>query len=378
MAAAQRQNGRSRPGRRATISDVSNALGLTKSTVSRALNDYPDIAETTRTRVKRMAQKLGYRPLATAQSIRTGRVRAIGFIIELAEHDAHRPFMAEFLAGMSRSASAEGWTLTVAASSTPEETLEIISKLQMESKADGFIIPRTLINDERITRLRNDYIPFVTFGRTNSDEETVWYDIAGEEAMRSAVLHLRNLGHDRIAFVNGGSKYKYSELRREGYIQGLADAGLNVDQSLMFEECLSEEDGRAAAQSILAADNPPTAFVYALDRAALGLYPLAKELDLTIGEHLSVISYDGVPEGAAVEPPLSTYAVDIARAGERLGALLIRHLRDDEAKDLHELEQATFLDRGSAGAPALTSAQLSAHLRGLGPKGAFSNGRNST
>ncbi|MEO0865404.1 MAG: LacI family DNA-binding transcriptional regulator, partial [Pseudomonadota bacterium] len=73
--------------RRTTISDVSEALGLTKSTVSRALNDYPDISEGTRTRVRRMAQKMGYRPLATAQAIRTGRVQAIGFIIELSERE---------------------------------------------------------------------------------------------------------------------------------------------------------------------------------------------------------------------------------------------------------------------------------------------------
>lgn len=358
-----------------TISDVSNALGLTKSTVSRALNGYPDIAEGTRTRVKRMAQKLGYRPLATAQAIRTGRVRAIGFIIEMAEHDAHRPFMAEFLAGMSRSASAEGWTLTVAASSSPEETLEIISRLRSESKADGFIIPRTLINDDRIATLQRNYIPFVMFGRTETEEETVWYDVAGEDAMRSAVEHLHKLGHRRIAFINGGSQYKYSQLRREGYLEGLKNVGLVADPSLMAEECLSAEDGRAAATKMLSQDEPPTGFVFALDKAALGLYPLAAELGLSIGQHLSVISYDGVPEGAAVTPPLSTHSVDITRAGERLGALLIRHIRGDEAQDLHELEQATFLDRGSAGAPAFTSAQLSAHLRGLGPKGVFSNGR---
>lgn len=375
MPAAHEKITQLRGEQRVTISDVSDALGLTKSTVSRALNGYPDIAEGTRTRVKRMAQKLGYRPLATAQAIRTGRVRAIGFIIEMAEHDAHRPFMAEFLAGMSRSASAEEWTLTVAASSTPDETLEIISRLRSESKADGFIIPRTLINDDRIATLQRNYIPFVMFGRTDSVEDTVWYDIAGEDAMQSAVHHLHKLGHEQIAFVNGGSQYKYSHLRREGYLSGMRAVGLVPDQALMAEECLTEEDGKAAAHRMLSSETPPTAFVFALDRAALGLYPLAAELGLTIGQHLSVISYDGVPEGATVTPPLSTHSVDITRAGERLGALLIRHLRGEEAKDLQELEQATFLDRGSAGAPVFTSAQLSAHLRGLGPKGVFSNGR---
>lgn len=377
MPAAQQKITQFSGQQRATISDVSEALGLTKSTVSRALNGYPDIAETTRNRVKRMAQKMGYRPLATAQSIRTGRVRAIGFIIELAEHDAHRAFMAEFLAGMSRSATAEGWTLTVASSSSTKETLEIIDRLRSESKADGFIIPRTLINDERIATLQHNYIPYVMFGRTETENESAWYDIAGEDAMRTAVEHLHKLGHERIAFINGGTQYKYSQLRCDGYLEGLQNCRLEVDQDLMAEECLNEADGRVAAERMLSLESPPTAFVYALDHAALGLYPLAANLGLTIGQHLSVISYDGVPEGANVSPPLSTFAVDIARAGERLGALLIRHIRGDDAENLHELEQAKFLDRGSAGAPAFTSAQLSAYLRDLGPKDAYSNGRNS-
>jgi len=362
--------------RRATISDVSEALGLTKSTVSKALNDYPDISERTRNRVRRMAQKLGYRPLATAQAIRTGRVRAIGFIIEMSEHDAHRPFMAEFLAGMSRSASAKGWTLTVAASSNPEETLEMIARLRSQSKADGFIIPRTCLDDNRIATLRRLYIPYVMFGRTDSAAGGAWYDVAGEDAMKSAVRRLYALGHRRIGFVNGGSQYYYSHLRRAGYLDGLEHVGLPQDPDLMADECLSEKDGRAAAARMLSLPRPPTGFVFALDRAALGLYPLAADLGLRMGHDLSVISYDGVPEGATVTPPLSTYAVDIGRAGERLGALLIRHIRGEETTNLRELEQATFLDRGSAGAPALTSDQLATTLRNRIPELTSTYGRN--
>ena len=277
---------------------------------------------------------------------------------------------------MSRSASAEGWTLTVAASATPEETLSTISRLRSEGKADGFVIPRTLYDDERIAMLERNYIPYVMFGRTGRATSGASYDIAGEEAMRAAVHHLHRLGHRRIAFVNGGVRYNYSRLREDGYLRGLHDVGLTVDPGIMARDCLSEDDGRDAATRMLALPAPPTGFVYALDRAALGLYAAAGNAGLAVGTHLSVIAYDGIPEGATMSPPLSTYSVDIARAGERLGALLIRHIRGDWTENPFELEEATFLDRGSAAAPVLSSAELADLLRFNNAAQITTNGRN--
>ncbi len=354
--------------RRVTIADVSEALGLTKSTVSRAMNGYPDIAESTRARVMRMAEKMGYRPLSHAQAIRTGRVRSIGFIIETAEHDAHRPFLAEFLAGISSAASLEGWTLTVAAASSPLNTLQIIEGLCADRKADGFILPRTLRTDDRIATLRRLQVPFVMFGRTGDPTDCAWYDIAGEDAMQSAVQKLAASGHRRIAFVNGGKQYNYTHLRHEGYAAGLQAAGLTFDAALVRENCMSPEDGRQAARALLALDQPPTGFVFAMDRAALGLYDAARDLGLQVGRDISVIAYDGIIEGATMTPPLSTFSVNIRRAGERLGTLLIRRVRGSAPETLRRVEQATFLDRGSAATPARSSEQLANLLRDTAAK----------
>lgn len=363
------------PTRRVTISDVSDALGLTKSTVSRALNGYPDISEHTRLRVTRMAEKMRYRPLSHAQAIRTGRTKSIGFIIETSEHDAHRPFLAEFLAGISTAASVEGWTLTVAAAASRSETLSAIEKLCDERKADGFIVPRTFVEDERVDALRRLGIPFVMFGRTGDMTDCAWYDIAGEDAMREAVAKLSALGHERIGFINGGTRYNYSQLRLGGFLDGMVRAGLTPAPHLIREDCLTQEDGCRAARQMLLSGTPPTGFVFALDRAALGLYAAAAELGLTVGRDLSVISYDGIPEGANAQPPLSTFSVDIRRAGAQLGRLLIRRVRGDRAEDLRALEHASFLDRGSAAVPAHTPDQLAEILRPHAAKAKTTNGR---
>ncbi len=349
---------------RVTISDVSAALGLTKGTVSRALNGYPDISDSTRNRVMRTAEKMGYQPLSHAQAIRTGRTRSLGLVLQFSDHDAHRPFLAGFLAGISAAASAANWTLTVATADSEQSTLDTLRRLLHEQKADGFILPRTMIDDPRIHLLRDAGAPFVLYGRTGDPTECAWFDILGENAMQEAVRRLAALGHRRIAFINGGKIYNYSDLRLKGFLRGLTEAGLQTDPRLIATDAVSTASGARAARAMLRLEDPPTAFVYATDMAALGLYQVAAELGLIIGRDLSVISYDGIPEGAYASPPLTTFAVDIRLAGERLASLLIRRIRGESAHTLRESAEATLLDRGSFGAPALTTKDLARHVSG--------------
>jgi LacI family transcriptional regulator len=353
---------------RVTISDVSTALGLTKGTVSRALNGYPYISDSTRNRVMRAAEKMGYQPLSHAQAIRTGRTRSLGLVLQFSDHDAHRPFLAGFLAGISAAASVANWTLTVATANSEQSTLDTLRRLLHEQKADGFILPRTKIDDPRIHLLRDAGAPFVLFGRTGDPTDCAWFDILGEDAMQDAVGRLAALGHRRIGFVNGGKIYNYSHLRLQGYLRGLTEAGLDADPALIATDAVSTESGARAARGMLRLAEPPTAFVCATDMAALGLYRVAADLDLTIGRDLSVISYDGIPEGAYAVPPLTTFAVDTRLAGERLASLLIRRIRGEQVATLRETAEATLLDRGSFGAPALTTKDLARRLSGRKPE----------
>lgn len=330
--------------RRVTIADMSEALGLTKSTVSRALNDYPDISPSTRARVRAMAERMGYRPLSHAQAIKTGRTRSIGLVIQMADHDAHRPFLAEFLAGISRGASDEGWTLTVASSTSEEDTLSVMKGLIADRKADGFILPRTEVTDARIAVLRALDVPFVLFGRTMDDTGCAWFDIRGEDAMARAVHRLHRLGHRRIGFVNGMGRYFYSRLRRQGFEAAMAELGL--PPAGFFEEAVSAKAGASATRTFLDQPQPPSAILFAVEAAAMGAYHVATERGLTIGRDLSVISYDGLAEGAVALPRLTTFEVDFDAAGRRLSHLLIRRIRGEAPEALRE----TVLPRLRAGA----------------------------
>ena len=334
---------------RVTISDVAEALGLTKSTVSRAMNGYPDISQTTQLRVKRMATKMNYHPLSHAQAIKTGRTRTLGLVLQFSDHDAQRPFLAEFLAGLSTGAHAEGWTLTVAASDSHEDMIDTFRALLRDGKADGFILPRAMCDDPRVHLLRQADVPFVLFGRQENDEGCAWFDVLGEEAMCEAVARLVKLGHRRIGYINGGAKYAYAALREAGFRAGMSQAKLDIDPALVVQDVVTLKEGAQAAAKLLDHETRPTAIVCAVDFAALGVYEAAAERGLQVGIDLSVIGYDGIPEGAHARPPLSTFAVDNKAAGERLSALLIRRIRGEAAEDLRETALAEFMDRGSTG-----------------------------
>ena len=330
--------------------------------MSRALNGYPDISEATRARVRRTADRMGYSPLAPAQAIRTGRVRTIGLVLQIGEPDAQRPFLAEFLAGVTTSASAEGWTLTVATAPTEDETCATLLRLVDERKVDGFIVPRTKTSDPRITALLGAEVPFVLYGRTGNSAGCAWFDILGETAMAQAVERLYGLGHRRIGFINGGSEYYYSKLRHRGFTDALAALGLEADPALVETDAFTLGAGEEAARHMLTRNTPPTAIVCATDMGALGVYGAARAFGLTIGQDLSVISYDGIPEGAHATPPLTTFEVDARAAGSRLATLLIRRIRGDAVEDLRETAQAKLLARGSDGPPAHSPDALRAKI----------------
>lgn len=352
--------------RRVTITDLSRELGLTKGTVSRALNGYTDISESTRLRVSRMAERMGYRPLSHAQAIRTGRVRSIGLVLQVNQHDGHRPFLADFLAGISETASRLNWTMTVATASSEPETLETLQRLVDERKADGFILPRTYLDDPRVDYLRKAGVPFILYGRTEDPTGCAWYDIKSEQAMTDAVTKLARLGHQRIAFVQGGAGLTYARLRLQGYRAGLELAGLDFDPDLVGPAALNRVDGGAVADSLLRLPQPPTAIIYAVDRAALGAFPIIESHGLRVGCDVSIISYDGIPEGALMRPQLSTFSVDTRAAGGRLTELLIDIIRGAQAETLRELGVATFQDRASHGTPAISSSELRARICATG------------
>lgn len=354
--------------KRVTISDLVTHLGLTKGTVSRALRGYPDISEDTRRRVAAAAKAMGYRPSSYASSLKTGRIQALGLVLNVDADDAHRPYLSDFLDGLSRRIGEAGWTLTVATAMSAKKVVDMHRRLVAERKVDGFIVPRTRLKDPRVELLQEAAVPFVLLGRTETDAPCAWFDIAGERAIANAVARLTRFGHTRIAYIGGSTEMTLQKMRLAGYRDGLRAAHIQFDPDLCLANAMIEERGYEAALTLLSLPTPPTAMIFALDRAALGAYKAIKGFGLKIGTDISVIGYDGIPEGAYASPTLTTFSVDLRHAGERLADMFLRRIDGTPPDSLQELEDATLIARRSDGVPRMTSEQIAAHVANLQPK----------
>ena len=187
-------------------------------------------------------------------------------------------------------------------------------------------------------------------------------DIDGFDAFRRATLRLAEQGHMRIGFVGFDETFKFTHLREQGFKAGLDEAGLELDESLIWRGAMNTIGGWQATRDLMTTDTPPTALVMTTDEVALGAYEAASELGIEIGSDLSIIAYDGIPRGRLTRPRLTTYRVDNAAAGAALAGLLIRQLRGEDPRDLRDIAQATLQPGGSDGPPVLSSAQLASKI----------------
>jgi LacI family transcriptional regulator len=180
--------------------------------------------------------------------------------------------------------------------------------------------------------------------------------------MADAVVRFADLGHRRIAYIGTGSNYVMSGIREAGYKAGLSAASLPCDEALICRNAMTQVEGRLAALKLLAKPKPPTAIVCAMDAAALGVYKAATELQLRIGDHVSVIGYDGIPETCYVSPNLTTYSNNSTVAGRMLAELLLKKIRGEDSAQLGILANPVLINRESDGPPRWTSEQLAARL----------------
>jgi LacI family transcriptional regulator len=345
-----------------TISELAEKIGLSKSTVSRALSDYPDISAATKKRVLEAAESYNYRPSSYAQSIKTGVAKSVALILSVSNDIVQHASLADLLDGLSNRLGQEQWTLTVATAATDQSDTDLQRRLIEEKKVDGFIIPRVKIDDPRIALMRSYDMPYVIYGRSQPDSDEAFYDLRTEECMAAAVVRFAELGHKRIGYIGTDTNYVMSGIRESGYLAGLRTASLPCDASLIRRNAMTQHTGKHAASSLLKQKQPPTAIVCAMDAAALGVYKAASELTLEIGKDVSVIGYDGISEGSYVSPALTTYANNSNRAGSILADLLLKKIRGDQSASLQVLTDPVLINRESHGPPRRTSEELAAFI----------------
>lgn len=327
---------------RSDIRAVAQLAGVSVSTVSRALNGYADVNADTRRRVQDAAETLGYRPSHAAASLRGNATRTVTFMVSKPWTRFVDPFFLGVLDGLELSLSAQGYDLQVVLAREFEAEIAVIRKAVDRNRSDAVIFARTRLEDERIDWLQARGFPFVAIGQTARNDHS-FIDRDQRAMGRQAAARLAALGHRRIGLLTTPLRYTYSHLMREGFRQGLEEAGLAHDPALEAECFLSRRTGEEVVAELFARGQAPTALFCGNDMIALSAMEGLKRLGLRPGQDVALIGCDDMPLAAHLRPALTTFSQDLEALGLRLGRMVLARLGGETAPQQDFVESRLVL-----------------------------------
>lgn len=307
-----------------SIRDVARHLNLSITTVSRALNNYEDVSEETRQRVRKAAAELGYIPNRAARQLRHKYSDTIGYILPADAPRLSDPFFAEFIAGLGDEAADHGYELLVStAPSSSQVEQQAYERWLHGRKVDGVILNRMHLKDWRVQYLAQNKFPFVTMERSLDPYDYPSVETNGRRWFAKLIDHLVSLGHRRIAYIGTNPEMKIHADRFAGYQDGLHTHGLEFDPQLVVTGDLTSEGGFRAAKQLLALSQPPTAIACVDDMTAMGVLHAAQEMGWTVGKNLAVTGFDGIEGISHTQPPLTTINQPVYIIACRLVQMLV-------------------------------------------------------
>jgi len=279
---------------RHTLDTVAERARVSRQTVSNVLNSPHLVRAATAERVRAVIDELGYRPSRAARQMRTRRSMLLGLRLEPDRGGINGAVLDRFLHAVVEAAQEKQYRVVLFTADDDEREIASYSELLDTGEADGFVLTSTHHGDPRTRWLAERGVPFSTFGRPwgAADQHHSWVDVDGASGTRAAVEHLVQLGHRRIGFVGWPRGSGVGDDRRDGWRDAARAAGLPAARELQAFVPDGVEQGRAAAEAMLALAEPPTAVVCASDSLALGAVGASKAL--------SVTGFDDTPVARAV------------------------------------------------------------------------------
>lgn len=335
----------------ATLRDIADKVGLSITTISRALNDYPDVNPETKERIRRVAREMDYHPHVIAQKLQKQKTDTIGFIIPTAGSRFSDPFFIELLTGIGNEAARHEFDLLVSTRAPGDQEMEAYRRIVNGKRVDGIVLTRTRHRDQRISCLVESDFPFVAFGRCDLPYDFPCVDVDGREGMSLVTQHLVDLGHRHLAYITAPLQLMFATDRLEGYKETLSRNGIPIDDSLILTGDLTERAGYEAAKQLLARKDPPTAIVACNDLMAFGAMSAALERGIVVGEDISITGFDDIPLAAHSHPPLTTVQQPIYEIGKLICRMLIQVIKGEELVERHVVLQPRLVVRKSSGVP---------------------------
>ena len=307
-----------------TIIDIARQLGMSKSTVSRALTDHPHVNAKTRQRVLELAESLDYQRNQLAVSLLTNRTRTVGIMVP----EFVSFFYPKVIIGAQEALAAAGYNVVICHANESYQTEVTNARALLASRVDGLIVSHTkeTRNFDHFRVFERRHVPVVFFNRVCEDMAVSKVTVDDYEGAFQAVEHLIATGKWRIAHLAGPDSLQSSRNRLNGYCDALRQHGLPIDPELIITYDLNLEKVRIYVNHLLNLPNPPDALFAMNDPTAIEAIKVIKSRGVRIPDDVAVVGFSNDPASNLIEPGLTTVAQPVEEIGRQAAGLLLAQL----------------------------------------------------
>ena len=312
-----------------TLDDIAALAGVSRSTVSRVVNEHPSVKMDVRQRVLDIIEEHHFHPNAAARTLAMQRSWTIGLILPHSVSTFFTdPYYPNLLMGIAKACNLYGYTLALFLVSTKEDEENVFPRVGRKGFLDGVIVQSGHHGDQSaIGRMVDKKIPLVVVGRPFRSDNVTYIDIDNINAVKSAVTYLYQTGCRKIATITGPLDSTVGIDRLEGYRQAIKEQNGILDDSLIAEGNFTETGGYLAMQKLL--PYHPDGVFAASDVMAVGAMKAIEEANLRISEDISIIGFDDLPAASYGGNQLSTIRQDVPELGLKSVESLIKQIEDE-------------------------------------------------
>ncbi len=331
-----------------TLEQIGEMAGVSRSTVSRVINNHPNVSSDVRDRVERIIRETGFSPNLAARTLASQRAFVIGLVIPRSIQSLFGdPYFARLTQGVVQAANLFDHTVSLFLLESREIEERIIPRITRPGFIDGLVVQSTSSDDKVLSRIVNSTIPYVIAGRPLNYPDVTYIDVDNTNGAFMAVEHLAKLGHKRIGTVTGPMDAAPGRDRKAGYLQALRQFNLPVEEGLISEADFTEAGGFRSAKQVL--QSKPDAIFVASDQMGLGALEAIRQAGLRVPEDIAIVGFDDLPPALYANPQLTTIRQPILRFGIAAVEMLINLIEDKIQPPQSTIMDVALVVRDSCG-----------------------------
>lgn len=301
-----------------TIKDIAKKANVSATTVSRVINNKPDVSESTKKKIQKLIKENNYKPNDIARGLVLKKTKTIGLIVP----DISNPFFPEIIKGVEHETKDAGYSVIICDTDNQIKQEKSSIDLLLSKQVDGIIMSLSNDSVRDLKSLKESKLSIVQLDRNIPELSYPMVSVDNKLSAYKATKHLIALGHTEIGHVTGELHTKPAQDRLEGYKKALKDSNLSCNKDLIIEGKYSKKSGYEAMVKMIK-NKMPTAVFFANDLMALGAYEALDEYNIKIPDDISIIGHDDIDVSSLIQPKLTTMRQPKNELGKIAAEILI-------------------------------------------------------